>query len=72
MSEQMQAVNVNLNDLKDVVCECGEDVFMSVAQYKILPALYSQTGKPALVARPCLQCSNCLAVKGVDEIVNGG
>jgi len=70
MAQQIQAgISVNASELKTVICQCGKSLFDQVSEYKILPAVYSQTGKPALIARPCLRCIACGTVCSIDEYV---
>jgi len=53
-------VNVNLNDLKIISCECGSEHFEPLMIYRILPALYSNTGHEQVLVT---QCSRCVACK---------
>ena len=64
-------VTVNMDDLKTVICKCGEAIFDNVAIYKVVPALYSQNGKPALIGRPCIRCIKCGEIYAVDEVALG-
>jgi hypothetical protein len=69
MGQIQQNIVVDANTLKTVMCACGKILFESVATYKIVPALYSQTGKPTLLALHCLRCINCGKVRSIEEIV---
>jgi hypothetical protein len=64
-----QQINVDANDLKTVVCTCGKFIFESVAIYKVVPALYSKTGKPSLIAMPCLRCIACGEVHTMENVM---
>lgn len=58
--QQLQApISVNMNDLKDIKCNCGGDVFHNVMKMKALPALYSATGQAGFVQLQCFRCLNC-------------
>ena len=62
-------VRVNLNDLKEFRCECGCNVFDDVCRYRVVPALYSQTGQPMLLKIPCSICTSCSKVLTQEEIL---
>jgi len=70
MAQQISnaTININPDDLKTVTCICGKTIFENVCQAKIVPAIYSPTGKPAVILRPCLRCIECGVVSAVDEI----
>jgi len=70
-TRQIAPINININDLKDIVCECGNKVFHSVIQAKFIPALYSQNGQPGMLQRPCFMCTECGKTMPVDEMING-
>lgn len=65
------AVNIKVEDLKDVTCACGSTVFDTALQAKIIPALYSQNGKKSMLQQPCLKCVSCGAVYSIDAILQG-
>lgn len=69
MQQKVMNVTVNTNDLKTVQCPCGEFVFQSVSIFKVLPSLYSQTGKPSLVTLNCIQCIGCGAVHKLEDVM---
>ena len=72
MNNPLEAkITVNMDDLRTVVCKCGEAVFENVAIYKVVPALYSGNGKPTLLGRPCIRCVKCGEVYAMDEVTTG-
>jgi hypothetical protein len=62
---QQQAVKVDVRDLKLVTCECGGEHFEAIMNYRILPALYSNTGAEQMLA---VQVSRCIACKKVWDL----
>lgn len=62
-------VVVDTNTLKTVTCICGNTLFDQVNLYKIVPSLYSQTGKTSLLALHHLRCVKCGKVRSIDEIL---
>ena len=70
MNNSMQQVIVNVNDLQTVLCSCGQSVFSSVQIYKVVPSIYSNTGKATLVALPCMKCTDCGAVRIIEEVIS--
>jgi hypothetical protein len=51
---------MDIKDFKDVVCTCGSYEFMNLFIMKVVPALYSQTGKEQLGPFPSrFICANC-------------
>ena len=69
--EQPQRVNVNVDtrDLPTSQCDCGTYHFETVFLYKLLPALYSPTGKEQLLSIPHAQCINCGSVHSMEELI---
>jgi len=70
--QKPQQIMVNANNLQAVTCQCGNEVFESVNKFKILPALYSNTGRAQLVALPHIKCTECGTVLSAEEVVNNG
>jgi hypothetical protein len=59
MTDKM-TVNIPLDQLKDVVCECTNAAFVTAIRLRELPALYSPTGKADYLAQPlCFLCTAC-------------
>ena len=57
---QQVTINVPLDQLKDVVCACGQQVFTNAFVIKQIPAIYSPSGKPEMLSQPigfiCVSC----------------
>lgn len=70
VGQKPQQIMVNANNLQAVTCQCGNEVFESVNKFKILPALYSNTGRAQLVALPHIKCAVCGTVLSAEEVVN--
>jgi hypothetical protein len=60
--QPQQTVKVDLKDLKTVLCECGCEYFEPLIMYKIIPALYSNTGTEQLLATQGSRCVKCSKV----------
>lgn len=58
MNKQVN-VNVNFDDLKDVICECGNLTFVEQYQIKKISALLSKSGKEEIMPYPVLACAKC-------------
>jgi len=59
MAKQMK-VNVPMDQLKDRVCECGGQLFISAVGLKELPALYSPSGQVESAVIPVgFVCCGC-------------
>jgi hypothetical protein len=65
----MQNINVDIHSLKVVMCSCGNHIFEPLIIYRIVPSIYSQTGKPALMGTNCSRCIKCSAVHEVDNML---
>ena len=50
---------VDFSKATDLVCECGNDIFMPVMKFKKLSALVSPTGKEAIIPIECYTCTAC-------------
>lgn len=66
---QPQPIRVDLSKLKSVLCACGKMFFEPVQTYKVMPALYSPTGKPQLIAMNHLRCIECGNVYSADDVL---
>jgi len=64
-----QTINVDLDSLKTVLCNCGNNTFDGVSKFKVVPALYSPTGQPTLAAIPMIRCTSCKAVYTTDAVM---
>ena len=67
--EIKQQIMVNINDLQTIMCGCGKFVFENVMIIKVMPAIYSNTGKPALLPVQCVRCIECKAVHSMEDIL---
>jgi len=58
---QQKVVNLNVNpdDLKDILCECGHDIFVSAARIKKVPAIISPDGQEKYLTIPVSVCMKC-------------
>lgn len=57
--QQPMRINVPLDQLEDVVCSCGCDVFISALKFKKLSALLSQSGKEEAAVIETVVCAQC-------------
>ena len=64
-----QSIPVDLNTLQTVLCSCGKAFFESVIMYKILPAIYSSTGKPNVVGIQAIQCVDCKSIFMLEDVL---
>lgn len=64
-----QQVSININDLKTVACTCGKYIFTTVVLLKVIPAVYSQNGKPSLLQVQAMRCVECGATHMTDDIM---
>jgi len=64
-----QQVSININDLKTVACTCGKYIFTSVVLLKVVPAIYSQNGKPSLLQVQAMRCVECGLVHMTEDII---
>ena len=62
-------INIDPKELKDVKCQCGHSYFETVMQYKIVPALYSQTGSEQILAVGMAKCTNCWLISSVEDLM---
>jgi hypothetical protein len=62
-------VVVNLNDLSQLQCACGGITFSHVSQFRVVPTIYSNTGKPSLFQVKCLKCLNCNVIYSLDLVM---
>jgi hypothetical protein len=67
--QQVANINVDVNDLKIVICTCEGKVFEQVVMFRILPAIYSPDGHPSLLPVPCAMCTKCKAVYDMVEML---
>ena len=59
MADQIK-MTIGADKLDNVVCECGNIMFMTAIQLKDIPALYSPSGKPErLMIQSGFLCTNC-------------
>ena len=60
MSQDKMSVNIPIDQLTEVACECGNAAFVTAIRLRNLPALYSPTGKKDYLAQPLgFLCSSC-------------
>jgi len=59
---QVPKKQVDFTKATDLVCKCGNDIFMPVMKFKTLSALVSPTGKEALIPIEVYICSACGAI----------
>jgi len=69
MNSLQQPIQVDLSKLKTVVCSCGKLFFEPVQSYKVVPSIYSPTGKPQLVAMNYFRCIECGSVYSPEDIL---
>lgn len=70
MAEQIK-LTVPIDQLADTKCECGNETFTMTLRLKVLPALYSQTGKPEHIMLQmgftCTACGKLIPLSPVDK-----
>jgi hypothetical protein len=59
MAQQQQQLNVSLEDLKDIPCECGSLYFGQMIRIKHVSMLQSPDGKESRVNVSGLVCVEC-------------
>jgi len=64
-----QQIRVDASTLQTVTCSCGKFIFENVFIYKVIPAIYSNTGKPGLFAVQCLKCVECGMIHQIEDIL---
>ena len=52
-------MNVSMDQMENVLCECGNETFDMHYVLKVVPAMYSPTGKKAIAPMPQFLCSKC-------------
>lgn len=52
-------INIDVNSLKDVACECGSILFTQIGRIKYVSALQSPEGKEGLVKMLGMVCMEC-------------
>lgn len=52
-------ITINATQLKNIVCECGNDTFHEAYQLKTVPALLSPTQKKEMLKVPVFSCTEC-------------
>lgn len=62
-------INININSLAVISCQCGNAIFDSVLQCRLIPALYSQDGRESMLAIGCYRCTKCGQVYSADQMV---
>lgn len=56
---QKQQININVNELKDIPCECGSLYFSQLVRIKHVSALQSPDGKEGRVNMTGMVCVEC-------------
>lgn len=64
-------IRVDVNSLKIVMCNCGSVHFNQVISFRILPALYSNTGKESLIQEVGAMCVKCNSVYSMEVMLKG-
>jgi len=64
-------INVNPDQLKDRICECGGTYFTDGLRLKEIPALYSPSGKPETMMMKigfiCVGCGKLMSLRPEEE-----
>ena len=70
MTEQIK-MNIPIDQLKDQICKCGNTVWVSAMQLKIIPPLYSQTSRYEHLMLPygffCTACGNMIPLRPTED-----
>ena len=53
------AINVDLKDMTDVKCTCGNDTFAPIYKVKKLSRILSPSGKDEFVQQVEIRCTKC-------------
>lgn len=56
---QKQNININPDDLDDVICECGCEVWAEEYTIKKVSALISPNGQEGVIPIPKMVCMEC-------------
>jgi len=62
----MENIKIDVSELKDITCECGETAFKQAFRLKYLPAIQSPNGRETSVTLAgfvCLGCNTWLDLK---------
>ena len=59
---------VDLNELLDIVCPCGNGIFENIFILKKISALQSHTGKEEVIPISLMVCRSC--GKSLEEIIS--
>lgn len=57
--EKIGQINIQVDELKNVVCECGCKFFQPAIEIKSVPAIISKTGSDEFIAMQTFVCLNC-------------
>ena len=64
-------MNINLSNLEDLGCECGNKLFVQGITIKVLPAILSPNGQAGIAETPTYRiCTKCSRAWPLAEIVN--
>lgn len=73
MDQKTIKMNIPLSELNLRKCKCGGSIFIHALSLRIVPALYSPSGKPETIVLPigftCVACGEILSlVEGEDVL----
>jgi hypothetical protein len=70
MAEQMK-ISVKLEDLRDTKCPCGCGEFSQLFRLKVLPGIYTQSGRAEHIMQPVgFVCRDCRSIIPLLPIVD--
>lgn len=70
MNQQMPKINVDIEQLQTLACaHCQSPFFEPAVIYKVVPAIYSQSGKADLLGIGAIKCINCDTVYALTDIL---
>jgi hypothetical protein len=58
-NRQPMQLNVPLDQMSDIECECGCKIFTSALKFKRVSALLSPTGQEQVLAMETIICTSC-------------
>jgi len=59
---------IDLSVAIDILCECGNKLFMPLMRFKKIPGVASPTGQEAIIPAQVFACSSCGAVPEMLDI----
>ena len=68
--DMLNNINVNLNDVPNLACECGHKLYKKVFIIKKISALISPTGKETVIPIEVHACDSCGKISSLYKNLN--